>query len=160
VLSVVLAAVLALALVVMLVLAFVDWRKASDLGDGNDAGRTVQAMVTDKVEGLLSYKYSTFDNDLSTAEKSMTTSFRTKYSPTVAEIRDRAIAQKRSQQADVRAVAVLSQSPDKVETLVFVDTLSYRAGSKKRNLMQNRIRVTMVKQNGTWRVDDLQVPQS
>ena len=153
-------AVLAVALVAMLVLAFVDWRRASTLSEGDDAGRTVQAMVTDRVEGLLSYKYSTFDKDLSAAEKSMTSGFRTKYAPTVAEIRDRALAQKRSQQADVRAVAVLSRTPDKVETLVFVDTLSYGAGSRKRNLMQNRIKVTMVKQDGKWLVADLEVPQS
>src|SRR4051794_11810126 len=159
-LGIVLAGVLALALVGMLVLAFVDWRQAATLRTGNDAGRTVQAMVTDKVEGLLSYKYATFDKDLSAAEKSMTPDFRKKYAPTVAEIRDRALGQKRSQQADVRAVAVLSRTPDEVQTLVFVDTLSYRAGSKARNLMQNRIKVTVVKQDGTWRVDDLEVPQS
>jgi len=148
------------AAVAMLGLAAWDWRRASTLSDGNDAGRSVQAMVTDKVEALLSYKYATFDKDLSAAEKSMTPAFQKKYAPTVAEIRDRALAQKRSQQADVRAVAVLSRTPDEVQTLVFVDTLSYRAGSKARNLMQNRIKVTVVKQDGTWRVDDLEVPQS
>jgi Mce-associated membrane protein len=90
----------------------------------------------------------------------MTSSFQDEYDPTVAEIRDRALAQKRSQTADVVAVAVVSQSPDEVEMLVFVNTTSSRAGAKQQNLMQNLVSVTMVDQDGTWLIDDLSVPQS
>ena len=147
--------------VVLLALAFVDWHRAGELQDGRDAAATVQASVSDKVEALLTYKYSTFDKDLATAEKTMTDSFKKQYAPTVAEIKDRAIAQKRQQQADVQAVAVLpGATADKVETLVFVNTLSTQQGSAKQRIMQNRVKVTMVKQDGTWLIDDLSVPVS
>jgi Mce-associated membrane protein len=149
-----------LAMTVFLWLAWSDWREARDLESADAAARTVRAAVTDKVEALLGYDYSTFDDDLAAAKKVMTSEFETEYEPTVAEIRDRALAQKRSQTADVVAVAVVSQSPDKVETLVFVNTVSSREDSERQRLMQNRVNVTMVKQDGEWLVDELSVPQS
>jgi hypothetical protein len=157
----VLATGLALVLVLLfLTLAFLDWRSAREIAAAEEAGRTVRASVTEKVEALLSYEHTTFDEDLETAKKGMTSSFQEEYEPTVAEIRDRARAQKRSQQAEVVAVAVVSQSPEEVETLVFVNTISSQAGSRQQRLMQNRVNVTMVEQGGTWLIDELSVPQS
>ncbi len=157
----VVATAVAVALVlVFLSLAFVEWRANREITQAEDAARVVRASVSDKVEALLSYDYKTFDQDLETAQKGMTSSFQDEYDPTVAEIRDRALKQKRSQTADVVAVAVVSQAPDEVETLVFVNTTSSQAGSKQQNLMQNRVNVTMVDQDGTWLIDKLSVPQS
>ena len=67
----------------------------------------MRASVTDKVEALLSYDYKTFDEDLEAAQEGMTSDFREEYDPTVEEIRDRALAQERSQQAEVVAVGVV-----------------------------------------------------
>lgn len=143
-----------------LTLAFLDWRSAREIDAADNAARTVRAAVTDKVEALLGYDYTTFDEDLEAAKETMTPGFEKEYAPTVAEIRDRALAQKRSQTADVVAVAVVSQTPEKVETLVFVNTISSREGLKRQRIMQNRVNVTMVKQDGEWLVDELSVPQS
>jgi Mce-associated membrane protein len=158
---VLLAAAVALVLVLLfLTLAFLDWRSAREITASDDAARTVRASVTDKVEALLGYDHATFDEDLEAAQEGMTADFQEQYEPTVAEIRDRALAQERSQRADVVAVAVVSQSAEEVETLVFVNTISSRAGSQQQRLMQNRVSVTMVKQDGTWLIDELSVPQS
>ena len=146
--------------VVFLVLAFREWQAAQEIEESEAAGRTVRASVTEKVEALLSYEHSTFDEDLEAAQEGMTPDFQEEYEPTVAEIRDRAIAQKRSQEADVVAVSVVSESPDEVVTLVFVNTLSSREGAQRQRLMQNRVTVTMVKQDGSWLIDELSVPQS
>ena len=73
--------------------------------------------------------------------------------PTVEEIRERALAQKRTQEADVVAVAVVSQSPEEVETLIFVNTISARSGSEQQRLMQNRVTVRMVLEGDTWLID-------
>lgn len=143
-----------------LVLAFLDWRDTREIQASDDAARTVRATVSDKVEALLSYDFSTFDSDLKAAQEGMTDEFRKEYDPTVQEIRDRALAQRRSQQADVVAVALLDATPDKVRTLVFVNTVSQRADSNKKDIMQNRVTVTMVKQGDSWLIDDLSVPQS
>ena len=154
------AAVAMLLVVLFLTLAFLDWRSARDITASDDAARTVRASVTDKVEALLSYDHATFDEDLEAAQEGMTSDFQGEYEPTVAEIRDRALAQQRSQVADVVAVAVVSQSPEQVETLVFVNTVSSREGAQQQRLMQNRVSVTMVKQDGSWLIDELSVPQS
>jgi len=153
-------AVALLATLVLLGLAVKDWREADDLSAAADASQSVRAAVTDKVEALLSYQYDTFDQDRATAEKSMTSSFRAEYAPTVSEIRDRATQQKRSQDAQVAAVSVISATPDTVKTLVFVNTMSSTEGSKRQRLMQNRVEVTMVKQGDQWLIDKLTVPTS
>jgi Mce-associated membrane protein len=153
-------AVAVLATLVLLGLAVKDWREADDLAAAADASQSVRAAVTDKVEALLSYQYDTFDQDRATAEKSMTSSFRAEYAPTVSEIRDRATQQKRSQEAQVAAVSVISATPDTVKTLVFVNTMSSTEGSKRQRLMQNRVEVTMVKQGDQWLIDELAVPTS
>jgi Mce-associated membrane protein len=153
-------AVAVLATLVLLGLAVKDWREADDLAAAADASQSVRAAVTDKVEALLSYQYDTFDQDRATAEKSMTSSFRAEYAPTVSEIRDRARQQKRSQEAQVAAVSVISATPDTVKTLVFVNTMSSTEGSKRQRLMQNRVEVTMVKQGDQWLIDKLAVPTS
>ncbi len=154
------AVVSAVLTLVFLTLAFFDWQKARELAAAEEAGRTVQATVPDKVEALLSYDFSTFDSDLEAAQKGMTESFREEYDPTVQEIRDRALKQRRSQTADVVAVAVLDASAERVRTLVFVDTVSTRANSNKQRVMQNRVSATMVKQGDTWLIDELSVPRS
>lgn len=153
-------AVALLLVLVFLALAFRDWRATQDITGAEDAGRVVQASVADKVEALLSYDHETFDADLETAKEGMTSRFQDEYEPTVEEIRDRALAQKRSQTADVVAVAVVSEDEDEVEALVFVNTVSSREGSKQQRIMQNRVTVTLVPQDGEWLIDELSVPQS
>jgi len=153
-------AVALLLVLAFLALAFRDWRASQEITGAEDAGRVVQASVADKVEALLSYDHETFDADLDTAKEGMTSRFQDEYEPTVEEIRDRALAQKRSQTADVVAVAVVSEDEHEVEALVFVNTVSSREGSKQQRIMQNRVTVTLVPQDGEWLIDELSVPQS
>lgn len=141
-------------------LAFRDWREAKRLTEGVEAGKTVRAEVADDLDTLLSYKYTSFDDDFAAATKVMTPSFQKSYAPTVDAIRDRALKQKRSQKANVDAVSVLSQTPDHVDVLAFVDTVSTTQGSKKSQVLQNRVKVSFEKVDGTWLIDDLAVPQS
>ena len=146
--------------VLFLTLAFLDWRAGREIAESEDAARTVRASVADKVTALLSYDHATFDSDLEAAKEGMTANFEEEYEPTVEEIRDRALAQQRSQVAEVVAVAVVSQSPDEVEALVFVNTIASRAGTDAQRLMQNRVSVTLVEQDDTWLIDELSVPQA
>jgi Mce-associated membrane protein len=149
------------ATLVLTVLAFLDWRSASRLEDARAARTTAQAAVAEKVEALLSYDHATFDEDFAAAREVMTPSFREEYEPTVESIRERAVAQRQSQEASVLGAAALpSDDPDRVELLLFVDTISTREGSDEQRVLQNRVKVTMVRDDGTWLVDDLSVPQS
>jgi len=149
------------ATLVLTVLAFLDWRSASRLEDARAARTTAQAAVAENVEALLSYDHATFDEDFAAARKVMTPSFREEYEPTVESIRERAVSQRQSQEASVLGAAALpSDDPDRVELLLFVDTISTREGSDEQRVLQNRVKVTMVREDGTWLVDDLSVPQS
>lgn len=59
----------------------------------------------------------------------------------------------------VRGAAIMDASPDKAHVLVFADqTTVHKAGPRKQEcpcVLQNRVDVTMVKQDGTWLVDGL-----
>lgn len=155
--------VVAVAAVVTLALlgaALWSWQQAAEIDDARQAGRTARAAVTEKVELLLTYDYETFDEDAAAAEEVLTPDFREEYAPTRDAIRDRAVQQRRSQQATVVAVSVISQEEDRVETLVFVDTVSAREGSERQRVLQNRVKVTLSREGDTWLIDDLTVPQS
>jgi Mce-associated membrane protein len=136
------------------------WQEAAALDEAQQAGRTARAAVTEKVELLLTYDDETFDEDARAAEKVLTADFRKEYAPTRDAIRDRAVQQRRSQKATVVAVSVISQEEDQVETLLFVDTVSKREGTKQQRVLQNRVKVTLTRDGDTWLIDDLTVPQS
>ena len=121
----------------------------------------VRATVAERVEQLLSYDHATFDEDLAAAQEVMTEDFQEEYEPTVEEIREtrgassgvprrRAWSRSRSSTAE----------PDRVHTLLFVDTYSSRKGSDGQDIMQNRVDVTMVREDGEWLIDDVSVPVS
>jgi hypothetical protein len=120
----------------------------------------VRATVPGQVEALLSYKYTSFDKDLEEAKKALTPGFRKEYEPTVDALRTSATEQKLSQTADVVASSVISQSSDHVEALLFVNTTSTKEGETKSRLMNNRIKVDVVKSGDTWLIDDISFPRS
>lgn len=154
------AAVSAVVVAVLLVLAVRAWQDHRDLEAAEASARAAQATASEKVAALLSYDHVTFDEDLTDAQEGMTSDFREEYAPTVEEIRDRAVRQKRSQEAEVVAVSVVDAEPDEVELLMFVNTVSRTVDSRREQVMQNRVTVTMVEQDGAWLIDDLSVPQS
>ena len=151
-------------LVVALVLAGVAatvWRDSSELRAAEEAGRTARATVAEQVEALLSYSHRSFDQDFETAMAALTPEFRAEYEPTVEAIADRAKSQRRTQRAVVSTVSVVDAAPDRVETLVFVNISSTREGSRREQLMQNRVNVTLVEDGaGNWLIDDLSVPHT
>ncbi len=147
-------------MVLFAVLGLVQWRKTSELDAAVEAGNTVRATVPAQVEALLSYKYASFDKDLAAATEAMTPAFRKEYEPTVDALRASATEQKLSQTADVVASSVISQSPDRVSALLFVNTLSSKEGETRSRLMNNRIKVDLVKSGGSWLIDDITFPRS
>ena len=154
---------LALAVVLTLVfaaLAFRAWDRQRDLEDAAAAGRSVRATLPEKLHDVLSYDFQTFDQNREKASAALTPSFRKEYLPTLDEIEQRATEQKRSQDAQVVAVAVVSASPDEVKTLVFLNRTTSTAGSDKQRILQDRANVTVVRRDGTWLIDDISFPTS
>jgi Mce-associated membrane protein len=156
------AAVAALVAVVLLALAASAWWQQREIARAAESGQVARAAVTDKVEALLTYRHETFDDDVAAAQEMMTASFREEYAPTVAEIRRRALVQQRNQEADVLAVGLVSAEPDRVRTLVFVNTLSSREDEADAppTVMQNRVLVDLVRADDGdgWLIEDLSFP--
>ena len=156
-------AVVLLVTVALMLLALRDWQDRREIEDADKAGDVARAAVADKVEALLSYRYETFDEDVTDAQALLTPSFREEYAPTVAEIRKRALAQRRDQEAEVMAVGLVSADDDRVRTLVFVNTVSARRGADQpATVMQNRVTVDLVRSEDgdEWLVDDLSFPSA
>lgn len=152
-----------LLVLVLLGLALRDWQERRNLEQEAEAGRVARAAVAAKVEALLSYRHQSFDEDVAAAQRELTPSFREEYAPTVAEIRRRALAQQRDQQAEVLAVGLVDAEEDRVRTLVFVNTVSAREGSEQPpRVMQNRVIVDLVRddEGDGWLVDDLSFPSA
>lgn len=153
-------AVSVLVMLVFLVLALVDWRDTRSLDRAREAGDEVRASITEQLEALLSYDHTSFDKDQETAQRALTKDFRESYQEELETLRSRAVEQKLSQQADVVAVSIVTEEPDEVEALVFVNTTTTAAGDEETRLLQNRINVDLVRTDSGWLIDGITFPQS
>jgi hypothetical protein len=142
------------------VLAFLAWHKERGLEQAADAGRTVRATLPEKLQSVLSYDFQTFDDDKATALDQLTPSFKAKYEKTLDAIQDRATQQRRTQDAQVVAVAVVRATSDRVTTLVFVNRTTSTAGSDKTQVLQDRLNAVVVRRDGKWLIDDISFPTS
>jgi len=141
-------------------LAFRAWDRERELEAAADAGRTVRASLPAQLQKVLSYDFQTFEDNREAALEQLTPSFRDDYADTLDEIEDRAKEQRRSQDAQVVAVAVVRATDDEVTTLVFVNRTTSTAGSDRTQILQDRLNATVVKRGGTWLIDDITFPTS
>jgi Mce-associated membrane protein len=155
------AAVLSLVTTLVLgAMALTAWRDAEEREAAGAAGRAARATVPASLETLLSYEWSSFDEDLEAASGVMTPSFREEYLPTVEAVRERAVEQERTQQATVVAVSVVSEEVDRVETLVFLNRTTFTEESPRQRVLQDRANVTVVREDGEWLIDAITFPTS
>ena len=139
------------------------WRGATPPSGPRPARRAGRPAPRSRanLERLLSYDHTTFDADLAAASELMTASFREEYLPTVEAIKERALEQERTQEATVVAVSVVSESPEEVETLVFLNRTTFTADSPRQRILQDRANVTVVRDDdGDWLIDDITFPTS
>ncbi len=112
----------------------------------------MEAAATN-METILTYSYSSLDQDAADARKVMTRSMIKQYDQTLAESRDKVLAEKRRLQAKVLASSIISATEHKAVALVFLDQLTTVADHpNKASFDQRRVRVTMERENGAWLV--------
>lgn len=145
---------------VLLTLSWWTFDRTRDLEDAEAAARAVRALAAERVERILSYDHESFDEDQAAALDLMTPDFRSQYEPTVSEIREAALRQERTQESRAVGVSVLSATSETVRALLFVNSVSSTEGDDAQEITQNRVTVTMVRQDGDWLVDDVTVPVS
>jgi Mce-associated membrane protein len=141
-------------------LALRAWDRERDLDKAAAASQAVRATLADKLHDVLSYDFQTFDQDRAEALAQLSPGFRKDYQSTLDTIEDTAVEQKRSQDAEVIAVAVVRAEPDKVVTLVFINRTTSTADADKQRILQDRANVTVVRDGGKWLIDDITFPTS
>ncbi|BBZ68397.1 hypothetical protein MINS_38260 [Mycolicibacterium insubricum] len=117
----------------------------------------VEAVDTanDSIAKLLSYQPFAVAEQLASAQDLLTGDFRTIYSK---EINDKIIpeTQKQKISAEARALAssVISASPNRVTTLLFVNQM-YAVGDGPETLVSSRFEVTLDLVGGRWLISDM-----
>lgn len=105
---------------------------------------------------VLSYDSAHLDQDFAVAEQRLTGSFKAQYATTTATVVKPTAAQVKAKvNADVVAASVVSARPDQVVVLLFVDqtTTSTKVQGPRRDL--NRVRMTLVRVQGEWKVSGI-----
>lgn len=126
-----------------------------------DAIAAVKAATT-ALPAALSYDYRSLDTSLTKATALMTPGFATKFRTTFnATTRTMAGEKQAITSALVRAAGIVGTvQNDRATVVVFLDQVLVSSKDKKAsdplNVSQNRVHVSLVKQNGTWRVSDIE----
>lgn len=142
--------------------------------DGELASAAVRAGIMAQAgamtETAMSYRAAEADADIAAAEKLMTPAMRKKYEADLPPQDQRAeqarmkvtikasvasLSGKTACQSDDCAVSIVSATPDRARVLVFVDQNATAASTTHSVASPKRELLTLVKQDGTWLIDDM-----
>ncbi len=117
-----------------------------------DAGLQAASKLTQQV---LSYDWQTIDADIKASEAVLAPSFRREYSKTMSGVKAQTIKNQVKLTAAVVASSIISATEKKVEALVFVNQVTTAKGAGNQRVDQNRVRVTLTRDGGDWRVSKM-----
>lgn len=125
----------------------------------DDAGAAEAEGVAARALGpVLSYDYRSLDQDASAARSYMTQRYaRDDYDRLFTVIQQNAPGLKAVVQAKVVSTGVTRTGRDRVQVLAFVDQLTTNAKRTAPTVFRNQVTVTMVREDGSWLLDDLSV---
>lgn len=134
------------------VLYAVNDRHDSDQAHGEDARR----IVVTHVEELLSYDYSSIEDDLARERGWLTGSFADEYAGLVEdEIAPAAERARVTTEATVSASGVVAAGHDEVELLLFVNVTTRSKELDEPRVSGSRLAVTATHVDGEWRISSL-----
>ena len=152
----------ALALVLVVVVAILglgvwDIRDVRAADRVDDASRSAPAAAERASAAILSYDYKTLDADEKAAERYMTPAYAKKYADTYTRlVKPNAAKLHAKVEADVKGSGVMQADGHRATVLLFVDqTTTSTANDGQPQLALNRVKMSMVKENGTWLVDSI-----
>jgi Mce-associated membrane protein len=149
----VVAGVLAVLLLAGVAAAGVLFVRVQDANAASAARRDAVAAARSHAQAILSYDYRTLDADFARAGKALTGTFKKDYARTTnTVVRPSAGQYHVVVKAGVTAASVVQAGAHRAVVLLYVDqtTTSTRLEGPKVDL--NRVRMTLVEQNGTWLV--------
>ena len=141
---------------IMLILAVVLGLMARDEGSTRSASDEALARAKSSIATLLSYDFRSIDSAVSKNRDLVTGTFAEEYeelvdTKLVPTVRQRKLANT----TEVADAAVISASDDVVRVLLYLNQSYGTVGQTDLNMSGSRVRVTMKKVEGTWRVDKL-----
>lgn len=157
---------LLLSLVALLVVTLL-WRTDQDDSGSSGsgaliaAGREAEAAARDAVVAMTTYDYRTIEDDFAWVEDAGTAKFRDQYAEVSAPIKELVVQLKAKAVGTVVASAPDVEDPDHVTVLLFVDQEIANPGTEttgpQRGLDQPRVTMEMVREDGEWLVDEVQL---
>jgi Mce-associated membrane protein len=151
--------VVAAALVGTLIWQSLAWHSASS---SLAAGRAALPAAAAAAPPILSYQWTQVDKNLANADKYLTPRFRSSYDNSFTKaIKPFVVSNQLNLDSQVVNAGVIEASADRVVVLIFADQLSTSdkpqasGASTPSSLTQERAEFTMLKQHGTWLVDDI-----
>ena len=119
-------------------------------------GSAVESAARSTSE-ILSYGFEDFDAQIEDATTKMTESFAELFRDSTAEVRDRFVEQRITQEVRVVNASVVTASDDEVRALLFLDQYVAKAGEGT-SVTPYRALVTVSRSDGTWLVSDIETP--
>jgi Mce-associated membrane protein len=125
--------------------------------DGVDAStRTAPAIAERAAVAILSYDYTSLPKNEAAAEGFMTASYRKQYASTFdALVTPHAVTLHAKVTASVKASGVTNADSNRADVLMFVNQTTTSTANRQAQKALNRVSFEMVKQNGTWLVNDI-----
>jgi hypothetical protein len=134
-----------------------DWQDSHGIVDAHEKAASTASSAA---ETIFSYEYDKLDDHMDDAKATMTKAFAKKFESIAPALNDLAPQRKIQVKASTRDAAAVdcgtSCDADRADVLVFVDQARLADGSKEPTVFANRITMSMVRQNGSWLVDDIE----
>ena len=134
-----------------------EWRNNSGIVEAHEKAATTAAAAG---ETIFTYQFNQLDDHLKDSKAIMTPSFGKKFESIAPALRDLAPQRKIQVKATVRNAAAIECGTkcrsDRATILVFIDQARVADGAKEPTVFGNRIKLEMVRDDGSWLVNDVQ----
>lgn len=148
------------AVVALVALVGAGWtvREAQRADAADEARRVAPAVAAEAAQAVLSYDYETLAEDRDAGVRYFTGAYREEYVETMDTVIAEAAPQTQAVvTAEVLDTAVVSAEPGRAEVLLYVNqTTTSTAQGGEPQVALNRVRFTMVEEDGTWLVEDIE----
>ena len=152
--------VLVALLVAALVAVVVLWRENADLADSRDLAVAEQAAAREASRiavAMTTYDHRSVEKDFAWIDEDGTDRFEDTFSESTEPIRQLITRTRATATGKVSDAAGTAEDPDHVEVLLFVDQVLKRSGDSKSSVDSNRVVMQMVRRDGRWLVDDVEL---
>ncbi len=125
-----------------------------------EAGEGAEAAARKAVVAMTSYRYQSVEEDFSWVEEAGTDKFRDHYAEVSQPVKELVLKLKAQASGSVVASAPIVHDAEHVTVLLFVDqelSSEGASGEPSRGLDQPRVTMTMVRQDGRWLVDAVEL---